>query len=220
MYLIFNLKQNKDLNDNEHYLKSICDFLDKFPPGDTKLIIAPSTPYLSLYKKYLDKYSYVGVSAQDVSKFNGGAFTGESSAFQIKDYAKYCIVGHSERRSNFGESAKDITLKINNCLENDIKPIVCFSNMDQLTTIPNLKDVLLAYEPIEYIGGSEAINGDKLKEFHDSTGISQQIIYGGSVNQENILRFVGLSFLSGLLVGGASLDTNKAKKILNLVASL
>jgi len=220
MYLILNFKENKNFDECKKYLSDLSEFLQNFNPGKIQLIIAPPFPYLQLFNESLSKFDFVGIASQDVSKFTNGAYTGEVSASQVKDFSKFCIVGHSERRKNFNESVLDVDLKIGNCVNSGLEPIVCFSNLEQLTGITNLEKSIIAYEPIDFIGGNEAISKQSLTEFYRSTGLSKKIIYGGSVNEENILRFVGIDFISGLLVGGASLDVNRVVSMIKLLQTV
>lgn len=221
MILVSNFKQNLTSLDYQGYLQSIAG-LDHSIINKNGLtyVLAPPMPYLEMFYKTLKNIENIFISAQDVSSFSGGSHTGEVSAKQLRDFVDFCIVGHSERRLSQNENYKTVNLKIDNLIKFNIKPIVCFSNLEQLTNIENLSSVILAYEPIDYIGGSDAISNKDLKNFYLNTGLSQKILYGGSVNSKNILRFVDLDFISGFLVGGASLNFTEMAKIIDLLVKV
>jgi triosephosphate isomerase len=131
----------------------------------------------------------IDIGAQDVSRFNQGAFTGEISSKMLKSIGvKYVLVGHSERRINFKESNEDINAKIVNCLHYNLKPIVCVGeNARSKTETSNsfrvkkiiftqlneclkglkedgIKDISIAYEPVWAIS---SVSGSRVAEADD-----------------------------------------------------
>jgi triosephosphate isomerase len=216
MYVIANHKENLLLEDHKLYLSEFKDFCKK-STFTSKVIFCPSFPFLSTFSQELLNIKNVSLGAQDVSKFTGGSYTGEVSSEQIKAFCSHCIVGHSERRKNFNESVKDVNIKITNLLRCSIRPVVCVSNLEQLTSLENLEDILIAYEPVEYIGGVQGVPVSELKAFYKKTGLSKKIIYGGSVNANNVKDFLQLDFIHGFLIGGASLDLKEFTKTINIL---
>jgi triosephosphate isomerase len=167
------------------------------------------------------KGSQIKVGAQNVSSFPSGAYTGEVSAEILKGLVSYCIVGHSERRTYFGETEEQVAAKVRNLLEVGITPILCVANPRQLDEYLNkysdIKDgvekIVFVYEPPSAISGG----GDYRPENPDeaSGNISEfkakigpiPVLYGGSVNPEVIDSFLAQKEIDGFLVGKASLTS-------------
>ena len=89
-----------------------------------EIVVCP--PFVALYavSKAL-KGSRIAVGAQNIHSEPGGAFTGEVSAPMLVDICRYAIVGHSERRSLFGETDMAINLKVKAALDAGLQPILC-----------------------------------------------------------------------------------------------
>ena len=115
--------------------------------------------------------SQVNVGAQNVSAHKNGAFTGEISAEQIKDFElKWCIIGHSERRQHFGETNETVATKVKQAQEAGLSALLCcgesLETREAGTTNDHLKEqldaikdsvsdwsrIVIAYEPIWAIG--------------------------------------------------------------------
>ena len=138
------------------------------------IVVAPSHTSLRSIQTIIDADKLnIFLSSQDVSMFNDGAYTGEVSAQQLaKLNISYCIVGHSERRQHFNETDEIINVKINNLINKEITPIICFGESNDQRTDGNYMDFLInqienstkglrkdkvdeiifAYEPIWAIG--------------------------------------------------------------------
>ena len=158
------------------------------------IVVAPSHTSLRSIQTIIDADKLnIFLSSQDVSMFNDGAYTGEVSAHQLaKLNISFCIVGHSERRQHFNETDEFVNVKINNLINKEITPIICFGESNDQRTEGNYMDFLLnqienstkglrkdkvdeiifAYEPIWAIGtGQNASLQDivevisKVKEF-------------------------------------------------------
>ncbi len=131
------------------------------------------------------KEAKVAVGGQDVSKFEKGAYTGEISAAQLADIgAKYCIVGHSERRQYHGEDDMLINAKVKALIEKNIIPIICVGeSLEQremdltmeyvayqvkaaLSGIDatKLRRCIIAYEPIWAIGTGKTATAEQAEE--------------------------------------------------------
>ena len=158
------------------------------------IVVAPSHTSLRSIQTIIDADKLnIFLSSQDVSMFNDGAYTGEVSAHQLaKLNISYCIVGHSERRQHFNETDEFVNVKVNNVINKEITPIICFGESNDQRTDGNYMDFLInqienstkglrkdkvdeiifAYEPIWAIGtGQNASLQDivevisKVKEF-------------------------------------------------------
>ena len=195
-------------------------------------MLCPSSIYLSLF----DKNGY-DLGVQDISSFMDRTITGEIEANQIKSLgATYVIVGHSERRIYKHEINIDFINKINNALENNLNVIYCVGETlrdkengstfeileKQISEVLNnveIKNIMIAYEPVWAIGTGNVPSIKEIKDniefisdlLYEKYECKLDILYGGSVNDENIGELCSIKGLSGFLVGGASLDVNKVK---------
>ena len=124
--IIANWKLNGSLAFVEKFYNKIK--LNKEKDPGSCIIICP--PY-TLINKIRSEYFFTG--AQDCSIYSEGPYTGDISAQMLRDLGcKFCIIGHSERRSHFGDTDEIINNKILRCLENDIIPILCIGeSLDQ-----------------------------------------------------------------------------------------
>ena len=226
-YLICNFKNKLLKEDIIKYNNSLGDIETKI-----KLVLCPPSIYLSLF----DKTGY-DLGVQDISSFMDKTITGEIEASQVKSLgATYVIVGHSERRMYKHEINIDFINKINNALENKLNVIYCIGETlsdkengstyevleKQISEVLNnveIKNIMIAYEPVWAIGTGNVPRGKEIKEnidfindlLYEKYEIKLDILYGGSVNDENIEELCGIKGLSGFLVGGASLDVDKVK---------
>jgi len=212
-YIIANWKMNMDA-------QAISNWIDGAtrPPsnGDKKILIAPSFLYIPLLQQFKDKLN-IELCAQDASMFSKGSHTGEVGAFQIKNFCKYCIVGHSERE----ESYETVIKKRDICLQNGITPIVCFTNPSKASDF-HTEGVILAWEDPDNISKNGQPNAKDIKDIEKGIQtIRKQIdegcdlVYGGSVNRQNIQDLVNINKLNGILVGSASLDPNHFKELVD-----
>ena len=226
-YLICNFKNKLLKDDILKYNRNLGEIETK-----VKLVLCPPSIYLSLF----DKNGY-DLGAQDISSFMDRTITGEIEANQIKSLgATYVIVGHSERRIYKHEINIDFINKINNALENNLNVIYCVGETlkdkengstfeileKQISEVLNnveIKNIMIAYEPVWAIGTGNVSSIKEIKEntefisdlLYEKYECKLDILYGGSVNDENIGELCSIKGLSGFLVGGASLDVNKVK---------
>ena len=185
--------------------------------------------------------SRVQYGAQDCYWEPSGAFTGEVSASMLKDIgAKYCVVGHSERRRLFGETDETVALKVQALLSLELTPIVCIGESleekQQGKTVERCKQQIefglgrfsegeraklaVAYEPIWAIGtglsDDPASANDTIKKIRGmASGLAEaRILYGGSMNADNVAAFCEQPDIDGGLVGGASLEPRGFLKLI------
>ncbi|MFC1722429.1 triose-phosphate isomerase, partial [Patescibacteria group bacterium] len=151
-----------------------------------------------------------------ISEKEKGAHTGDEGAFQIKDYATYSIVGHSERK----ESRELVRSKVKMCEKYNLTPIICFTNPESIKSNVH-KDALLAWEDPDNISVNGVYREKNISDIYDSFKSMKNIVpekdilYGGSVNESNITDIAAISEVSGVLVGSASLDPAHFYKIIN-----
>lgn len=229
-YLVCNFKNKLLKDDIVKYNKSLGDIETK-----VKLVLCPPSIYLGMFEK-----SGYELGVQDISSFIDKTITGEIEASQVRSLgAKYVIVGHSERRIYKHEINIDFINKINNAIENGLNIIYAIGETlsekengrtyevleKQISEVLNnveIKNIMIAYEPVWAIGTGKVPEADEIKEnikfindiIMENYEEKLDILYGGSVNDTNIGKLCTIKGLNGFLVGGASLDTNKVKGML------
>ena len=184
--------------------------------------------------------------AQDISAAESGAHTGDISGSMLSKLGcTYVLIGHSERRSNHKEDDSLINRKIKSALANELKPILCVGEelqireggthiqhiLDQLRNSlkgfhkPDLKKIVVAYEPVWAIGTGKTATPEDAQEVclairnelkvigSDEIADNCRILYGGSVKSINTLDIMKEPDIDGALVGGASLDPEEFARI-------
>ena len=184
------------------------------------------------------KGSNIKIGAENVHFKASGAYTGEISADMLKEAGvEYVVVGHSERRQYFGETDQTVNLRSLATLNAGLKPIICvgetleqrelgytetllkFQTKMALTnvTAEQLKNVVIAYEPVWAIGTGVTATADQADEgnkfcreaiaevYGADVAETVTIQYGGSMNAKNADELVAKENVDGGLIGGASL---------------
>ena len=223
--VVGNLKTILTANDIVDYIKS----MSKINCND--VIICPT----SLYIPYFLKRNFK-VGIQDISMYSQGSFTGDILANQVASMGiKYAIIGHSERRNR--ETTEEINKKILSANKYGITSILCVGEEQQnkkakkiikqylKETLKNtlLSKVIIAYEPIWAIGTNEIPDNKYIedmtlfikelikKEFESEI----KVIYGGSVNKDNINTIKLIDSIDGILVGNASTIPSEFQEVIN-----
>ncbi|MBS1760502.1 MAG: triose-phosphate isomerase [Bacteroidetes bacterium] len=201
-------------------------------------IFAVPYPYLSMSKGVVGDVQNYKVAAQNCYQKISGAYTGEVSVEMLHSMGiYYCIIGHSERREYFNESNATLAEKINLCLANEITPIFCCGEplsvreagkQDEYVGVQlkeslfhlsaeQIKNIIVAYEPIWAIGTGKTATTEQAQEMHQylrsvlavqyGNDIANEIsiLYGGSVKAGNAKEIFSCPDVDGGLVGGASL---------------
>jgi triosephosphate isomerase len=195
-----------------------------------KPFVIPPFPYIAEVADILSG-SEVKVGAQNMHWADQGAWTGEVSPLMVKDCGASLVeLGHSERRTYFGETDESVALKTAAAVKHGLIALVCIGDTrseyeagataDVLArqTRYALRDVgrnapgkvMLAYEPVWSIGeGGIPADPDfanaqhrHLKELTtEIAGVPLPILYGGSVNPENCCALAAMSDIDGLFIG-------------------
>ncbi len=212
-----------------------------------EVVLCP--PFISLPEvAHALKGANIKIGAQNMHHEEKGAFTGEISPLMIQGLCSYVVLGHSERRRDFGETDDLVSRKANKALSCNLRPIICVgealearkegraeevvsrSLAGSLAGIKSLKGVVVAYEPIWAIGTGEAATGEQAQEmcrlvrrqladlFGEDAAERVSVLYGGSVSPDNIKEFVSQPDIDGALVGGASLSSDQFVEIVRSTA--
>lgn len=170
-----NWKMNKTV---EQAALLVADLLPGLEAVKTveRVLCPPSTSFMVISR--LLAASDVGLGAQNLYWEESGAFTGELSVLMVKEFCKYVIIGHSERRSLFGEKDEHVNLKLKSALAHELLPILCVgesleeneNNQTEKVVSQQVKKALMgierqeaekiviAYEPVWAIGTGKAAN--------------------------------------------------------------
>src|SRR5690348_5911371 len=112
--IIGNWKSYKTVEEAQAWFEKIAAYKDKFSRlTDKEIILCVPYTLLALAKSLVEKYQLpIRIGAQDISPFDEGKYTGEVNGKQIQEFAAYVIIGHSERRKNFGDTEEIVDQKI------------------------------------------------------------------------------------------------------------
>ncbi|MCU1350698.1 MAG: tpiA [Acidobacteria bacterium] len=228
-YLVANWKMNLPPEGIEAYLRAL---LPAAAAGAIAIVVAPPFPYLR-------DLEGVSAGAQNCADQVAGAYTGEVSPRMLRDCGvSHVIVGHSERRTIYGETDSMIARKLALAIETGLTPILCIGEdlrvreaghvarflADQIKAVASdvldRSEVVVAYEPIWAIGTGRNATGaicaeacadirEALRRFWPARRHDAPLLYGGSVTPENVDDLVANGDIDGFLVGGASLDSAK-----------
>jgi triosephosphate isomerase len=237
-----NWKMNGSLAANEQLVRAIAQGM-----ADARCAVAVCVP-----APYLEQVSRarsgtkIELGAQDVSRHEQGAYTGEVSAAMLREFGvRYAIVGHSERRQYHGETDEVVADKAKAALAHGITPIVCVGETlaereagqtqdvvkRQMAAVIHvnghcISEVVVAYEPVWAIGTGRTATPEQAQEVHAllraqlkaATPHAERvhILYGGSMNAGNAASLLVQPDVDGGLIGGASL---KAPDFLQIIAA-
>lgn len=181
-----NWKMNNNYKETKTLVKGLKKSIKRLNLDNTRVIVAPTYVNLSSAVKR-SKKSMIEVVAQNMHQAKNGAFTGEISAEMLKSIGvKTVILGHSERRSLFGETDAVLVEKVNTALNNDLEIIFCFGELLEdrksenhfnvvKTQLENAlfhlealswNKIVLAYEPVWAIGTGETATPEQAQEMH------------------------------------------------------
>ena len=179
-----NWKMNGNLATNRVLLEAVIAASARIP--GVKCAVLPPYPYLAQVQQLLSG-SGIAWGAQDVSQFAGGAYTGEVSGAMLVDFGcRYVIVGHSERRTLFGDTNALVAQKYAAALNAGLTPIVCIgetleqreAGSTEATVAAQLDAVIetngvqsfahavIAYEPVWAIGTGKTATPDEAQAVH------------------------------------------------------
>ena len=232
--IVGNWKMNGLKSDSETLVGAFAQHLGAGDPPRCEIAVCPPATLLVALAGAL-KDAKIGLGAQDCHTEAGGAHTGDLSAAMLADAGcAYVIVGHSERRTDHGESDGLVRSKAEAVVGAGMIPIICIGEtaeqrdagraVEVVTgqldgSLPDgaaSDSVVIAYEPVWAIGTGRTPTLADVAEVHasirqrlsDRGAGGAPILYGGSVKPENAKDILALDDVNGALVGGASLNAD------------
>lgn len=219
-----NWKMNLTLDEANGLLNELVQRENNKPSG-VEMIIHPPFVYIAKFTEQLNN-SNISLGAQNCSSYTSGAYTGEISAEMIASCgAQYVIIGHSERRSMFGDTNDIIAEKINQALNAGLTPIFCcgellserennehFNIVEQqlnegIFHLPEeqFNKCVIAYEPVWAIGTGKTATPQQAQEMH-------QFI------RENITSKYNANFAKNCsILYGGSCNANNARELFSQI---
>jgi triosephosphate isomerase len=234
-----NWKMHKTVGESRDFITSLSARFSASPG----LTVAVFPPFIALAAvSGLDPKIKIG--AQNMFYEEKGAFTGEISPLMLQNMAEYVLIGHSERRELFHENDVEVNKKLLSALKFGLHPVLCVGETlpereagKTLEKIKNQLDhdlegagngdgekITVAYEPIWAIGTGRNATPAQAQEVHGFIaaqlrkrfpGSAVPILYGGSVKPDNSLDLLSQEDISGVLVGGASLNVDSFSAIIH-----
>jgi triosephosphate isomerase len=229
---------NWKMNGLTHSLDELSELARLLTTGEAPRALVVVCPPATLLAAVAAQGASSGIIAggQDCHAQAFGAHTGDISAGMLADAgAQYVIVGHSERRTDHGETSDMVRAKAEAAIGSGLKPIICVGETEaqrdsgdaesvvatQLAaSIPDAAEqheVIVAYEPVWAIGTGRTPTLEEVGQMHNairarlvdrfglSRGESIRILYGGSLKPQNAREILNVENVNGGLVGGASL---------------
>lgn len=205
-----NWKMNKTLSEGIALAKEIADAISG---KNLKCDIIVGVPFVHLASvSELLKGSIIQVSAENCADKASGAYTGEVSAAMVASTgATYCILGHSERRTYYGETHEILKQKVALALENSLRPIFCIGetknereagNQNAVVkaqlegsvfnlTPDEFKQIVIAYEPVWAIGTGLTATSEQAQEIHSFIRSLINEKYGDTIANDTTILYGG-----------------------------
>ena len=227
MIFAANFKTNHTRASTGKYIEVLL--LERSLLKDDAVYIFPPTSALQASKEPIK------IGAQNAYMTQNGAYTGEIGLEQLDEFAiRTIIIGHSERREILGESQEFIAKKFQFFKEHNFEIIYCIGEPPEVRERgdgavleylsaqfegidTNYDKIMIAYEPIWAIGTGKSATIDEISTTHNALRelTKAPLLYGGSVNNNNIQQIAKINNVDGVLVGSASLN---AKDFLELIS--
>jgi len=237
-------KMNKTVSESRTYIKDLSDFMNKNPEliKEIEVFVLPTFLAIEASTQIVkETNSRLKIGAQNCCWEDSGAFTGEVSPLHLVDIgASFVEIGHAERREIFMETDEMVSKKTAAIIRNNMRPILCIGEEEKPEEInvalkfleyqlleglsridrADIKNVVIAYEPVWAIGVSASAPLDYLsdamnflrdllnRKFGNRCGDLQDIIYGGSVTPESAKDILALPANDGIFVGRSALNVD------------
>jgi triosephosphate isomerase len=244
-HIIANWKMVLTPNESEVLAEQVRDAVAKLGgvPADARFVICPTFTALEDVGRAIAGSENDGTNAnpillgaQDVAPAETGAHTGEVSVRELQELGcAVVIVGHSERRQEFGETDAMVHEKVKLVLSHGMTPIVCVGEtreereagrtMEVVQAqirgclgdlVSNAEGILIAYEPRWVIGTGVAVSVEQAEEvcvMVAAEATKAIVLYGGAVDAANAQGFLASPSINGLLIGTTSRDPQQISQI-------
>lgn len=207
-----NWKMNLQPAEAAALVRDIANEVEAIQDQQVELIICPPSLYLPLALNSWQPDQILPVGAQNCHFENAGAYTGELAASMLDAIGvKYCIVGHSERRSLFGETDEIVQRKTAAVIRSGMTAIVCCGETLEerdanqhfkvvsrqlkqalgALKLNQMKQVIIAYEPVWAIGTGKTASSAQAQEMHAFIRNEIATIFGDDVAQEISILYGG-----------------------------
>jgi triosephosphate isomerase len=233
-----NWKMNGLSADGSSLAKALAEKMKGASGHAFDMLVCPPFPLIGMVAQAVAG-SGIAVGGQDCHMKEKGAHTGDTSAWMLKDAGcGWVIVGHSERRTDHGETDAIVKAKAEAGLAAGLKIIVCIGetlaereagrtlevNRTQFQgSLPDgatADNVVIAYEPVWAIGTGKVATPEQAQEVHaairaeiksrlgDAVAARMRILYGGSMKPDNAKELIAKPDIDGGLIGGAALKAD------------
>ena len=229
--IVFNMKMYMEPSD-------VREYIEKIDKVDDNIIICPEAIYIPYF---VNKYKNIGI--QNIYPKLEGAYTGCNSALHTKKLGvNYAIVGHSECRKYFNITDEIVNKQIKLIIDNNMIPIMCIGESLEDKVSSNSKKVIkkqiidglkgikcdriiIAYEPVYAIGTGDTLSKSDIidtvsyiKEVLSDTLVNASVLYGGSVNANNLSDLLTIDVVDGFMVGKSSCSSEEVLKMMKLLS--
>jgi triosephosphate isomerase len=208
--LAANWKMNFTHVEAESYLHTFLGEIGEV--DDVEIVVIPSFTSIPVLAQICEKAPFIRIGAQNMYWERSGAYTGEISPTMLRAlFVKYVVIGHSERRSLFGETDETVNRKVHSALEAGLRPIVCVGESatqrdnQEVETVLNkqlelgLKDLsaedaaetVIAYEPVWAIGTGRTATPAQAEEAHHFIRSVLGKMFGPAVSERVRIQYGG-----------------------------
>ena len=234
-----NWKMNGSLAFNRALLQDLIPAIS--PLSGVKCAVCVPFPYLAQVERMLSGGA-IEWGAQDLCRFDNGPYTGGVSASMLTDFGcRYAIVGHSERRSIFGDTDEIVARKPILCVGESLSERDAGATEEIVATqldaviersgAAGLAQSVIAYEPVWAIGTGKTASPEQAQAVHAyirrrvaahdaAVAGGLRILYGGSVKASNSAQLFSMPDIDGGLIGGASLIASEFAAICRFAAQV
>ncbi len=232
LYFFANWKMYLDYDESNILANALAEKL-KNKERSYEMAIFPSALAIQPMSQVLNDLQ-IGIGIQNGYWIDKGGYTGEISFVMAQNIGcRYALLGHSERRHQFGETNHDVRKKMENILTTQLTPVLCVGEThkereggktDEVVEVQlraaydgvvwdKSREVLIAYEPVWAIGTGKACDATEAQRQHKRIklivkdlilGVEPKVLYGGSVSPENVASYLVQEDIDGVLVGGSS----------------
>jgi triosephosphate isomerase (TIM) len=208
--LAANWKMNFTQVEAESYLHTFLGEVGEV--DDVEIVVIPPFTSIPLLAQISEKAPFIRIGAQNMHWERNGAYTGEISATMLRAlFVKYVVIGHSERRSLFGETDETVNRKVHSALEAGLRPVVCVGESaaqrdnEEVETVlkqqleSGLKDLspkdatemVIAYEPIWAIGTGRTATPAQAEEVHHFIRSVLGKMFGSGMSERVRIQYGG-----------------------------